>query len=358
MTPPPTGVSTLDPPESKREAAPGRASDYTALSKMIKDAGLLDRRPLYYVVRFSIVLGLFAGGWVAFALLGDSWWQLLVAAFMGIAFTQVAFLGHDVGHRQVFTSKRAAEVTGYLLGNLALCMSYGWWISKHTRHHANPNHEDEDPDVAVGVIVWSEDHAELPRNPIGKWFAARQAYLFFPILLLEGLQLHVQSFRALPDPDVKRKRLEATLLILHLAIYVTVLFLVLSPALAIAFIAVHQGIFGLYMGSSFAPNHKGMPMVDEKMDFLRKQVLTSRNVRGNVIVDYALGGLNYQIEHHLFPSMPMPNLRKAQPLVKEYCASVDVKYVDASVVESYGQILSYLHEVGEPLRQQRRQPRR
>jgi fatty acid desaturase len=97
-----------------------------------------------------------------------------------------------------------------------------------------------------------------------------------------------------------------------------------------------------------------MPMVDEKMDFLRKQVLTSRNVRGNVIVDYALGGLNYQIEHHLFPSMPMPNLRKAQPLVKEYCASVDVKYVDASVVESYGQILSYLHEVGEPLRRQRR----
>ena len=92
-------------------------------------------------------------------------------------------------------------------------------------------------------------------------------------------------------------------------------FAVLPPGKALAFIAIHQGLWGVYMGMSFAPNHKGMPVLtaDDKLDFLRKQVLTSRNVVGGPQVDVALGGLNYQIEHHLFPSMPRHNLRKAAP---------------------------------------------
>ena len=45
---------------------------------------------------------------------------------------------------------------------------------------------------------------------------------------------------------------------------------------------------------------------------------TSRNVTGGWLTDTALGGLNYQIEHHLFPAMPTPNLRKAQPIVEAY----------------------------------------
>ena len=107
---------------------------------------------------------------------------------------------------------------------------------------------------------------------------------------------------------------EGALLAVHLVAYVAVVFLVLSPVQAIVFVAVQQGVFGFYMGCSFAPNHKGMPILspEQQPDFLRRQVLTSRNVRGGRLVDFALGGLNYQIEHHLFPSMPRPSLRRAQ----------------------------------------------
>jgi Fatty acid desaturase len=79
-------------------------------------------------------------------------------------------------------------------------------------------------------------------------------------------------------------------------------------------------MLGLYLGSVFAPNHKGMPILsrDDDSDFLRRQVLTARNVRGGRLTDLLLGGLNYQIEHHLFPSMPRPSLRRAQPLVHAY----------------------------------------
>jgi fatty acid desaturase len=140
----------------------------------------------------------------------------------------------------------------------------------------------------------------------------------------------------------------------HAIAYFSAVFLVLSPLQAIAFVLVHQALFGVYLGMTFAPNHKGMPHPEGDEDYLRKQVLTSRNVRGGRIIDVALGGLNYQIEHHLFPGMPSPNLRRAQPVVQQYCAEVGVSYAQTGLIESYRQALRHLHEVGEPLRAARR----
>jgi fatty acid desaturase len=94
-----------------------------------------------------------------------------------------------------------------------------------------------------------------------------------------------------------------------------------------------------------------MPYPDGRTwDFLRKQVLTSRNVRGGRWVDFTLGGLNYQIEHHLFPSMPRPNLRQAQAIVRDFCTARGISYSQCGLFRSYGQVLRHLHEVGAPLR--------
>jgi fatty acid desaturase len=136
-------------------------------------------------------------------------------------------------------------------------------------------------------------------------------------------------------------------LLVNLAAYLGVVFAVLPPGKALAFIAIHKGLWGVYMGMSFAPNHKGMPVLtaDDKLDFLRKQVLTSRNVVGGRQVDVALGALNYQIEHHLFPSMPRHNLRRARPLVKEFCAENGIAYEETGLADSYGQALRHLHGV-------------
>ncbi|AVT36897.1 acyl-CoA desaturase [Plantactinospora sp. BB1] len=329
-----------------------RGSDYSRLSRRISAAGLMERRTGWYVARIALTVGLFVAGWVAFAVVGDSWWQILVAVFLAGATTQVAFLGHDAGHRQMFRQRRASEVAGLLAGNLAVGLSYGWWIDKHNRHHANPNHEDDDPDVGAGALVWTDEQALATRG-FGRWLARRQAYLFFPMLLLEGLALHVSSVRALTDgTPIRRRRAEAVLLALHAVGYLGALFTVLSPGKALVFLAVHQGLWGLYMGCSFAPNHKGMPVMtaEDDLDFLRKQVLTSRNVRGGVLVDFALGGLNYQIEHHLFPSMPRVNLRRAQPIVARYCAEQGIPYEETGLFDSYRQALRHLHSVGAPLR--------
>ncbi len=329
-----------------------RGSDFAALCREIKHAGLLERAPARYVLRIALTLLLFAGGWVAFGFLGQSWWQLGIAAFLAVMFTQVAFVGHDAGHRQIFRSRRANDVAGLLHGNLLIGLSFGWWKVKHNKHHANPNHSEKDPDVAPGAVLFTSDQAHARRSAFSRFMGRYQAFLFFPLLLLEGLNLHVASVQALRDRPARSRPWETALLLAHLGGYLTAVILVLHPWQALAFVAVQQGLFGLYMGLSFAPNHKGMPMIGpaEPGDFLRKQVVTSRNVRGGRVVDTALGGLNYQIEHHLFPSMPRANLRRAQPIVAAFCARHAVPYLETSLFASYRQALGYLHECGKPLR--------
>ncbi len=343
-----TSIQAPTAPPRQRSAA---GSDFSRLVRKVSDAGLMERRPGYYALRFSLVGVALTAGWAAFGALGDSWWQLGVAAFLGLVFGQLALAAHDLAHRQVFRKRRASETAGRLVGNLGIGMSYGWWMTKHTRHHANPNHEELDPDVAPDLLVWSQEQARAARG-IPAFIGRHQAALFFPLLTLEGLNLHVSSVRALRAPETKRPVLEGTLLFAHLAAYLAALFLLLPTGMAFAFLAVHQAVFGVYLGCIFAPNHKGMPTLrgDDRPDFLRRQVLTSRNVTGGRFTDIALGGLNHQIEHHLFPSMPAPHLRRARSLVREHCAELGIPYHETGLVESWREAMRHLREVGVPLR--------
>jgi fatty acid desaturase len=326
-----------------------RGSDFAQLSRRVTGAGLMRRRPGRYAVTIALTALLYAGGWVAFFAVGASWWTLAVAALLAVATTQVAFLGHDAGHRQIFRGRRASDVAGLVAGDLAIGLSYGWWIDKHNRHHANPNHEDHDPDVGAGALVWTAEQAAGRRGGFGRWMARHQARLFFPLLTLEGLNLHYASIKAVFDKNtpMRHRRLEGILLAVNLAAYLGVVFSVLPFGLALAFIAVHKGLWGVYMGCSFAPNHKGMPVLtaDDRLDFLRKQVLTSRNVTGGPAVDVLLGALNYQIEHHLFPNMPRHNLGRARPVVQAFCAERGIAYEETGLIDSYRQALRHLRGV-------------
>jgi fatty acid desaturase len=329
----------------------GRWSEYTQLSRQIRQAGLLDRRHGYYAAKLILNLGLLVAGGIAFVLLGESWWQLVTAAYLAVVFTQIAFVGHDAGHRQIFRSRRANNLVGLVHANLLVGISFGWWVGKHDAHHSNPNHEDLDPDIDIPALAFTAGQARDKRG-LARVVARYQAFLFFPLLLLEAAQLHVASAKAIVRDTGRATVVEAPLLLLHFVGYVTALVLVLSPLQALAFVVVQQGLFGLYLGCAFAPNHKGMPTLTEaeELDFLRTQVLTSRNVTGSRPVDFLLGGLNYQIEHHLFPNMPRPNLRHAQPLVRAFCSQHDLPYTEATMFGSYAEALRHLHSVGAPLR--------
>ncbi|GLZ03271.1 fatty acid desaturase [Actinomadura sp. NBRC 104412] len=345
------GVTTLAGPRSRAGGRPG-GSDFGPLARRVREAGLLERRRGYYVRAVGLNVAGTVAVWAAVAWAGASWWVVLLGVPLAVLSARTGFLGHDAGHRQIARSHRVNRWLGYVLGNVMLGMGYGWWNDKHNRHHANPNHVGKDPDVGEGVLVWTRRQAAARRGGVGVWMARRQAWLFFPLLLLEGVNLKVSSALDLRRLPWRARLLEGSLMAVHAVGYGVLAFGLLSPGKAVVLVAVHQGLFGVHLGCAFAPNHKGMAMPGEgeRWDHLRRQVLTSRNVRGGVVTDYLLGGLNYQVEHHLFPSVARPNLRRLQPLVREHCERVGLAYVETGLVASYREALRHLSDVGSVAR--------
>ncbi|MFV0633169.1 fatty acid desaturase family protein [Demequina sp.] len=321
---------------------------FTELAATVRETGLL-RRAYGFYSGYGAALVLALGGVITgFILLGDSWLQLLMAAALGIVLTQVAFLGHEASHRTVFTSGPANDRLGRILSAAVVGISHQWWMTKHSRHHANPNKRGADPDIEKDTISFLEEDAREARGLI-RWITQRQGWLFFPLLTFEGLNLHYRSVASLVTQGSRKQRwTELPMIAAHFVIYLGALFWVLPVGLAFAFLGVQMAVFGVYMGASFAPNHKGMMIVDPdvKLDFLSKQVLTSRNIRGGWAMSILTGGLNYQIEHHLFPNMARPHLGRAREIVREYCAAHDVPYTETSLVESYSIVIAYLNRVG------------
>ena len=325
-----------------------RTNSFTELAQAVRDAGLNRRRPGFYLVLFSGLVVALAGAITGMVLLGDSWFQLLIAAALGVLFTQFAFLGHEASHRQVLASGKANDHFGRILATFFVGMSYAWWMNKHTRHHGNPNKIGKDPDIEPGALAYREEDV-VDRGRIASWFTRRQGWFFFPLLLLAGIELHRGSITdLLTRRGISGRGLEITLISVRTVLYLGLLFWLLPFGMAWAFLGVQLAVFGVYMGASFAPNHIGMPLVpaDAQLDFLDKQVLTSRNIRGGWWMTALMGGLNYQIEHHLFPGMPRPHLRQARALVLRHCEEQGVPYTETSLPVAWGIVARYLNTVG------------
>jgi fatty acid desaturase len=348
-----TALPTTAEAPDREQQAQAAGSEFAPLLRDVRDAGLLRRRTWHYAGSLTTNLLVAAVVWAAVVLVGTtgSWWVLALALPAAVLSARSGFVGHDAGHQQIAASRRTNRLIALFHGNLLLGMSAGWWTDKHNRHHANPNHVGKDPDIEVGALVWTRAQA-VERKGVARFLTRYQAWLFFPMLTFEGLALKVASFKDLRRQGVRQRLTEGGLLLLHSLGYAALLLAALPLWQAIVFAALHHALIGVHLGCAFAPNHKGMEMPEEgsRLGHLRRQVLTSRNVHGNPVTDWLLGGLNYQIEHHLFPSLPRPHLRLAQPLVRAHCRRVGIPYTETSLIDSYVQAMTHMHAVGAPLR--------
>jgi fatty acid desaturase len=320
------------------------AATFRALALQVRAVGLLDRRPGYYRAKITLTVFAYFAGWALFVIVGNSWTALAVAPLVGMMFTQLGFIGHDAGHNQVFGTRRRNRMLGLTVGNALTGLSFGWWVPKHNAHHAHPNEIGRDPDVAEGAAPARSDPPGNGRGPLASWLAHFQAPLFLSLMVLRSGGMHVLGIRRLIQRRDHASAVEASLITLHAALFLTVVLWVLSPLRALAFVAVQQAVFSLYLGISFAPNHKGMPIIESATaaGFARRQVTTARNITGGPFTTFLFGGLNYQIEHHLFPSMPRPNLPRVQGVVRDFCTAADLGYSEESLVESWRQIIHHL----------------
>jgi fatty acid desaturase len=328
--------------------------EYAILKRRVQDAGLLDKKPGYYALSITTNLVVWTFCLVLVFTVGAVWAQALAAIALGLVSVQLGFQLHDSGHRQMFVSPGKNAFVGLFTANLLLGVSYGWWVQKHNRHHGNPNDVDLDPDIKVGAIAYNDEQAQARRGA-GRLAAMYQAYLFFPLTTFLAWSMHVAGFEYLFKEESRYRRLELVLLTIHAVLYLGAMVYFLGPWSALMVVLIQKGVGGAYMAAVFAPNHKGMPQTDSasRMDFVRTQVLTARNVRAHPLTDLWYGSLNYQIEHHLFPGMPRLNMRRAQPIIQQFCRERGIDYHETSFLDSYKELLEFLNEIGAPLRAER-----
>jgi fatty acid desaturase len=352
---PAVGVACTVAPETRTPADEATAAPaelaaqggFAELAGLVREGGLFERRRGRYAVTIGATTGALVALLGAAVVVGDSWWNLVDAAGLAFVLVQLAFIGHDAGHRQIGSRRRSNDLIGFVVADLLTGMSFTWWLTKHNRHHAHTNAPDKDPDLAPGALVYSSAQAAA-RGRAGRFLARGQAFFVTPLLFLEGLNLQVASVVSVVKRRDRTAVGEAVLLGAHAAVFFAAPFLVLSPVRAVAFIGVTQGLFGFYLGATFLTNHVGMPSIASGNDlgFLRRQVLSSRNLTPHVLTSFVFGGLDAQIEHHLFPSMPRANLRRARDLVRPFCDEHRVHYAERSLFGAYGDVLGHLRTVG------------
>ena len=244
-------TTTLRPAESNRE-------DFAELARTVRERGLLSRRRGYYQWKIGTTIGALVALAGIALVIGNSWWNLLVAVGLAFILVQLGFIGHDAGHRQICAQRRGNHAVGLVVTNLLTGFSFSWWLAKHNRHHAHPNRPDQDPDMAPGALAYTRDQVAA-RGSFGRLYASAQAFLLVPLLFLEALNLHAASVKSLIGRRDRAAIVESALLAGHVFFFVVVPFIVLSPVRAVVFIAVTQLLFGFYLGVSFLTNHVGMP---------------------------------------------------------------------------------------------------
>jgi fatty acid desaturase len=300
---------------------------YAALRRAVVAAGLLERAYVYYAWRAAISLAmLFAGPGIAH--LGPPWPATMAVAAVLLAFgsVQVGLVGHDAGHLAVFRERRPNVMLGWLCWSVCLGISFWYWDDRHRRHHASTNDLVGDPDLQGSNVV--------PLYALALPFAFRLESWKYALRELHG---------------VRRATELAVLLASTLAWLAPVT--VLGGGWIVIFVC-GQFLAGLYLSLAIAPNHVGMPVwpAGAAVSFLDRQVLSSRNVAPNRVWDFVFGGLNYQIEHHLFPTMPRKHLGRARKLVKPFCAARGLPYTEMGALACYRVVFSELRRERAPAR--------
>ncbi len=318
------------------------------LQRRLQSAGLFEATPLYYTIRWRVLNMLTVVGVVALIFVDSVEFVLLMAAYFTVVDTQLSYIAHDAGHKQVYPGNPAANMRIMLWLCLRLALSGSWWMSAHDAHHFWPNDIEKDPNLGVPILSFHPSQM-LQKHPILRIICKFQFLYYFVVVMFETMLMRITSVQFLltmrkseKANDVRLADLQLLLMFVYAVVYVGGLVLLLGW-MAPVFIVAHQLGLGLHLGVAFAPNHKGMEVVDDSSTrgFFDQQLLTTRNVKPGRILDIFLGGLNYQTEHHFFRNIPRGNLAKARKIVKAFCEEFGLPYVEKSLFWSIWDIEKY-----------------
>ena len=313
----------------------------------LADTGFFAKKTKAYFSRFVIASTLLVVAYF-YTIQLNSWVLLILASLvLALLSLQVGFVAHDAGHGATSRKKWVNVAFGHVCFTIVNGLGFTYWRETHLAHHQNCQDEENDPDMlSDGIISLTAAQAKKKKGFV-QHVLPFQAYYFWFVIVLYPYKLRYQGFEHLCK-NFRNSKADL-MMILHYALWLLLPTLIpgvgfLDTLLVYVLTASFLGV--LLMGV-FSVNHLGMPIIfdGEKLGYFNQQAGLTRNIRNHPIFDFFFGGLNSQIEHHLFPNAPSMNLRKGRATVKEFCAENDVNYHEESYFSSLKSVTRHLARI-------------
>lgn len=336
--------------------------EHRALRQDLLRRGKFETRPTFYVDLGLWLASLFSSALymtiVRTTLVEHMFGAVLLACF----WQQLAFFGHDIGHNAVSHCRQFDLKTGILIGNTTGGISLAWWKRSHNVHHVVCNSVENDPDNQhlpflatdnkfFGQFFSSYHQKLFTTDLVARTLVSYQHFLYYPFMMVARINLYIQSILLLASEEkIEHPNLEIATLMVFFGWFGTMLMCCLqSWQERLAYVALSHAIAGLLhvqiTMSHFAEEvYHGQAYNDDTDEWFRMQVKTTLNIDCEPYMDWFHGGLQFQIEHHLWPRLPRHNLRAARDLTRALCKKHDIEYHECTFFQGQVRLMSKLYE--------------
>ncbi|NXG65967.1 FADS2 desaturase, partial [Hemiprocne comata] len=331
-------------PSQDRDKNSQLVEDFRTLRKTAEDMNLFRANPLFFSLYLSHIIAMEVLAWLMVSYFGTGWiMTLILACILTTSQAQAGWLQHDFGHLSVFKKSSWNHIVHkFVIGHLKGA-SANWWNHRHFQHHAKPNIFQKDPDVnMLHIFVLGDTQPVeygkkklkyLPYNHQHEYFFLSE---YLPCTL--PFSLDARKSADVQKPSQLLPPQNVTSLVINSV------FIVSkhsgpkekrrSQRHRVVFLESHWFVWVTQM------NHIPMEIESEKhRDWLSSQLAATCNIEQSFFNDWFTGHLNFQIEHHLFPTMPRHNLWKVKPLVKSLCAKYGVQYEEKPLGKAFVDIV-------------------
>jgi fatty acid desaturase len=317
--------------------------NFDELKSQVRSLGLLERVPVRGSIEMAAVLLSMAVVYLILfyhnSIMGSSLLSAIsLGLFMALIFTRAVFVSHDILHTQYFKNKRLSFQLSYPFSAIILSNSSSWWDFKHNvNHHTWCNIPQKDVDIMAFDGAFTNNKGNK------KWLRKSKYLIFWGAMFFMYLAFIAQSYNFV----LKRKKWgEFVLMLLHWPVIWGPVFYFLPLSEAVTVYLTLNFTLSVWLAFGFITNHLGCEVfekeIGEKLSWMELQMRTSRSLKGGKFVHWFYGGLNTQIEHHLFPKAPRFNLLKIQKMTKEFAQKHGINYFETTPLEAYVQINNVL----------------
>ncbi|CAI2350166.1 unnamed protein product [Caenorhabditis sp. 36 PRJEB53466] len=331
---------------------------FEKLRQKLHEEGLMAAKEQYFVLKSVSTLAIMG---FAFYLQSLEFY-MLSACFLALAWQQFGWLTHEFCHQQPTKNRPLNDTISLFFGNFLQGFSRDWWKDKHNTHHAATNMIDHDGDIDLAPLF-----AFIPGD-LCKYKANFEKtllriipyqHLYFtltlPMLRFSWTSQSVQWVFRENQMEYKVYQRNAfweqLTIVGHWTWVIYQLYLLPTWWIRVAYFVISQMGGGLLIGHVVTFNHNSVDKYPANSrilnNFAALQILTTRNMTPSHFIDWLWGGLNYQIEHHLFPTMPRCNLSECMKHVKAFCAENGLPYLVDDYFDGYRMNLQQLKNMAE-----------